>query len=72
MNNRPKYVKFEVLKIEDTRKTGSTVAIGKILSGLYYESSNTIFFSDENGQDWTFYVGDTCKIIEETEQTQMF
>jgi hypothetical protein len=72
MNIPPKYVKFEVLKIEDTRKTGSTIAIGKILRGLYYESSNTIFFSDENGQDWTFYVGDTCKIIEENEQTQMF
>lgn len=56
--NNPKFVKFEVLKIEDIRKTGSTVAIGKILRGLYYESSNTVFFSDENGQDWTFYVDD--------------
>lgn len=70
--NAPKYVSFEVLKVEDIRKTGSTVAIGRILRGLYYESSNTVFFSDDNGQDWTFYVGDTCKIIETQEQTQMF
>lgn len=63
--NAPKYVNFEVLKLEDIRKTGSTVAIGKVLRGLYYESSNTISFSDENGQDWTFYVNDTCRIIEQ-------
>lgn len=70
--NAPKYVRFEVLKVEDTTKTGSTVSVGKVLRGLYYESSNTVFFSDQNGQDWTFYVGDTCKIIEQTEQTQSF
>lgn len=70
--NAPKYVSFEVLKVEDIRKTGSTVAVGRILRGLYYESSNTVFFSDDNGQDWTFYVGDTCKIINSNEQTQMF
>lgn len=60
------------MKVEDTRKTGSTIAVGRILSGLYYESSNTVSFSDDNGQDWTFYVGDTCKILETKEQTQMF
>lgn len=70
--NKPKYVCFEVLKVEDTRKIGSTVAVGKILRGLYYENSNTVYFSDDNGQDWTFYVDDTCKIIEQSEQTQMF
>ncbi|WP_332453791.1 hypothetical protein [Chryseobacterium aquaticum] len=63
--NAPKYVNFEILKLEDIRKTGSTVAIGKVLRGLYYESSNTVFFSDQNGQDWTFYVNDTCRIIEQ-------
>ncbi|SHN00846.1 hypothetical protein SAMN05444360_12624 [Chryseobacterium carnipullorum] len=63
--NAPKYVNFEILKLEDIRKTGSTVAIGKVLRGLYYESSNTAFFSDQNGQDWTFYVNDTCRIIEQ-------
>lgn len=70
--NNPKFVKFEVLKIEDIRKTGSTVSVGKVLKGLYYKNSNTVFFSDDNGQDWTFYVGDTCKIIEQNEQTQMY
>ncbi|WP_139423882.1 hypothetical protein [Chryseobacterium mulctrae] len=70
--NAPKYVSFEVLKVEDTRKTGSTVAVGRILTGLCYESSNTVFFSDDNGQDWTFYVGDTCEILETKKQTQMF
>lgn len=63
--NAPKYVNFEILKLEDIRKTGSTVAIGKVLKGLYYESSNAVFFSDQNGQDWTFYVNDTCRIIEQ-------
>ena len=70
--NPPTYVRFEVTKVIDTTKTGSTVAIGKVLRGLYYESSNTIFFSDDNGQEWTFYVGDTCRIIEQKPQTKMF
>lgn len=70
--NAPKYVSFEVLKVEDTRKTGSIVALGRVLKGLFYESSNTVFFSDENGQDWTFYVGDTCNILDKKEQTQIF
>lgn len=72
MNNQPKYVKFEVLKIEDIRKTGSTVAIGKVLNGLYYPQSKTVSFSDVNGQDWTFYDGDTCRVIKQEEQLQVF
>jgi len=70
--NSPKYVRFEVLRVHDTTKTGSTVSVGKVLRGLYYQSSNTVSFSDDNGQDWTFYVGDTCRIIEESQQTQFY
>lgn len=70
--NAPKFVTFAVLKVEDTRKTGSTVEIGKVLKGFYYENCNTVYFSDINGQDWSFYVNDTCKIIEESEQSQFF
>lgn len=68
----PHYVKFEVLEVIDTRKSGSTVAVGEILKGLYYPNSNTIYFSDSNGQDWTFYVNDTCRIIEDVEQTKLY
>lgn len=70
--NTFQYVRFEVLKVEDITKIGSTVSVGKVLRGLYYESSNTVSFSDDNGQDWTFYVGDTCRIVEEPQQTQFY
>lgn len=70
--NAPKYVLFEVLKVEDITKIGSTVSVGKVLRGLYYESSNTVSFFDDNGQDWTFYVGDNCRIVEESQQTQFY
>lgn len=60
-----KYVKFEVLKIIDARKSGSTIEIGKIYIGEYHIKSNWIYFSDINEQEWCFYVDDTCRILDD-------
>lgn len=72
MANNSKFVKFEVLKIEDTRKKGSTIRVGGTYKGLKEENSNCIYYSDINEQDWVFYVDDTCKIIEEIDQLKTF
>lgn len=73
MNNlTPKFALFEVLKIVDIRKTGSKIEVGSTLKGLYYPQNGSIFFTDDNGQDWVFYVGDTCRIIEQAEQTTFY
>lgn len=54
---------FIVTEICDTRKTGSTVSIGKILKGELDSSGRQIYFDDVNGQQWVFWVGDTCELM---------
>lgn len=60
---RTKLVRFEVLKIEDIRKTNSTIEIGKTFLGSLY-SDNCVYFTDINDQEWCFYVDDTCRIVD--------
>ncbi|PXW06476.1 hypothetical protein C8D70_1258 [Chryseobacterium sp. CBTAP 102] len=75
MNNQSeqqnKTVLFEVLEIIDTRKTGSTIEVGKTYLGSLYPN-NWVYFTDVNEQEWAFYVGDTCRIIQEVEQTEVY
>lgn len=72
-NTKPqsKTVRFEVLEILDTRKTGSTIQVGKTYLGTIY-LDNWVYFTDVNDQEWSFYANDTCRIVEEVEQTIMF
>lgn len=63
-----KTVLFEVLEIVDSRKTGSTIEVGKTYLGSLYPD-NRVYFTDVNEQEWCFYVDDTCRIVEEVEQT---
>ncbi|WP_312306343.1 hypothetical protein [Chryseobacterium sp.] len=58
------YVIFEILKIEQESEEDSTIEIGERFVGLYHPDSNEIHFTDENGQQWIFYDGDTCSIID--------
>ncbi|OIK46285.1 hypothetical protein BEI02_15470 [Elizabethkingia sp. HvH-WGS333] len=57
------YVIFEVLKIEQELEQGSKIRIGERFVGLYYPDNKEIYFTDDNGQEWIFYDGDTCSII---------
>lgn len=59
-----KTVRFKVLAIEDSRKTNSTLEVGSNYLGTLY-AADCIYFMDINEQEWCFYVGDTCSIIEE-------
>lgn len=57
------YVIFEILKIEKKLKKGSTIKVGERFVGLYHPDKKEIHFTDDNGQEWIFYNGDTCTII---------
>ncbi|PWN59155.1 hypothetical protein [Chryseobacterium oncorhynchi] len=68
MENTCRKVKFKVLKLDDIRKSGSSLEINKCYSGLYFPGNNCVHFTDINKQNWSFWVGDTC-IIMESEET---
>lgn len=58
-------VKFLVLKIVDSRKTGSLLEIGKEYIGYLNPVNNCIFWEDVgSSQDCFFYVDDTATITE--------
>lgn len=57
-------IKFKVLRLEDSRKTNSTLEVGSIYTGTLYPD-NCVYFTDINEQQWCFYIGDTCSIIDE-------
>lgn len=55
-------VKFKVTEICDTRKSGSSVELNALLEGSF-DGKNSVFYNDVNGQEWVFYVGDTCELV---------
>lgn len=57
------YIIFEVLKIEKELEQDSTIQVGERFVGVYHPTNNEIHFTDDNGQEWIFYDGDTCTII---------
>ncbi|SIT96834.1 hypothetical protein SAMN05660493_01529 [Epilithonimonas bovis DSM 19482] len=57
-------VVFIVTEIADIRKTASSLEIGKEYVGMFIESNNSVSWTDPiNEQDWVFWVGDTCEIV---------
>lgn len=58
-------VKFKVTKIIDTRKTGSTLELNNIYIGERDAKRNDIIWWEDpaNGQEWVFYEGISCEII---------
>ncbi|MDR1926944.1 MAG: hypothetical protein LBQ13_04710 [Endomicrobium sp.] len=57
-----KEVKFKVTKITDSRKSGSTLELGKIYEG-FQDNYNRVHWKDFNGDEWVFWVNDTCELI---------
>ena len=56
--------KFKVTEIIDKRNWGSTLEIGRTYDGTYTASNGTVYWTDPaNGQEWVFWVGDTCELI---------
>lgn len=55
---------FKVTKLEDSRKSNSSLEIGKTYPGILNLNTNAIFWEDpSNGQSWVFWVSDTCEIV---------
>lgn len=59
-----KTVTFRVTKIEDVRKSNSSLQVGQVLTGVLNTNNNAIHWTDPvNDQDWVFWVNSTCDII---------
>src|SRR5690606_2585916 len=59
-----KTVTFRVTKIEDVRKSKSSLQVGQVLTGVLNTNNNAILWTDPvNDQDWVFLVNSTCDII---------
>ena len=55
-------VKFKVTDVFDHAKQGSEVEEGAILIGEL-DAHDRIYYTDNVGSDWAFYVNDTCQIV---------
>ncbi|PWN62403.1 hypothetical protein C1631_022830 [Chryseobacterium phosphatilyticum] len=63
INMKPYFVIFEITKIKGTLNEGSTIEEGERFVGTYHPEKNSVFFEDENNQEWWFKVGESCDII---------
>ena len=62
-------VKFKVTDFADQRAANSSLEIGNIYEGDYRVSNNSIWWRDpQNEQEWIFWVGDTCELVDSQEQ----
>ena len=64
MENTSFHIIFEVLKIEHKLEEDSTIQVGERFVGLYHPDNKEIHFTDENGQEWIFYDGNSYRIID--------
>jgi hypothetical protein len=56
-------VRFRVLSIEGKRSTNSDIQVGETYVGEANDHRNRVYYTDTAGDDWIFYVDDTCEII---------
>lgn len=54
-------VSFRILCFEDSRSTLSELEIGSIYTGEIEQ--NRVYYTDQAGDNWTFYVNDTCELV---------
>ncbi|NBA78595.1 hypothetical protein [Flectobacillus sp. BAB-3569] len=57
-------VRFRVLAIEGKRSTNSDIQVGGTYVGEANDLRNRVYYTDQAGDDWIFYVDDTCEIID--------
>lgn len=55
-------VKFKVLELIDHRSEGSELEVGNVYTGKV--ENDKVYYQDKTGDDWIFYPGDTCEIME--------
>lgn len=56
-------VKFKVLDLADLRSDGSELEVGNVYEGKL--NWRSVYYTDKTGDEWIFYVGVTCEIVEE-------
>ena len=54
---------FEIFAFNDSRKILCELEIGGTYRGELDESGQRVYYTDQAGVDWVFYVDDTCKLI---------
>lgn len=63
-------VEFQIVKILDSRKSGSIIEVGAIYTGDLDPTGRCIWFSEPNGQEWVFYIGESCTIVNPSTNTE--
>lgn len=56
-------VEIKITAVNDVRKIGSTVEVGKRFESELFLPQGTVYFTDRNKQEWVFWLNDTCKLI---------
>ncbi len=54
-------VTFKVLRFEDSRSSSSELEIGRTYLGQI--DKNKVYYTDQAGDNWIFYINDTCEIV---------
>ncbi len=57
-------ITFKPTKLIDSRKFGSTLEKGQIFTGNMQLSNSCVSWEDSNGQQWSFWIGDTAELVE--------
>jgi len=57
-------ITFTPTEIINNRKSGATLEVGQILKGNMQLSNSCVFWEDSNGQQWSFWIGDTAELVE--------
>lgn len=57
-------VTFIVTKLEELIEMTSTIKCGKPYHGVLNLNTNAVWFDDDNGKSFVFWVGDTCELLE--------
>lgn len=56
-----KMIFFRVLRFEDSRSSSSELEIGRTYLGQI--DKNKVYYTDKAGDNWIFYINDTCEIV---------
>lgn len=54
---------YEVIDLVDAPKEKSEVRIGLNFTAEHPQSNGAVYYTDNTGTEWTFWVGDTCKLV---------
>ena len=63
-------ITFKVTELIDSRKFGSSLEVGQILKGNMQLSNSCVSWEDSNGQQWSFWIGDTAELVEIKSKTE--